>query len=927
VDQLLTTKLFTPPTRPELVSRPRLIERLNGGLHRKLTLISAPAGFGKTTLVTEWLVNLALDAEKENQIENRIAWISLDEGDNDFARFLAYFIAALNRVEGMDTTIGEGALTMLQSPQPPPTEAVLTPLINEIAAIPDRILLVLDDYHLIEAQPVHDALTFFLEHLPLQIHLVIAAREDPHLPLSRLRARGQLTELRAADLRFTSSEAAEFLNQEMGLDLSTEDVAALETRTEGWIAGLQLAAISLQGHADTSRLIQSFTGSNRLVLDYLIEEVLDQQTEDIQAFLIQTAILNRLTGSLCDAVRFGTAERHTKQDNGQEILEMLDRANLFIIPLDEERHWYRYHHLFTDLLRQRLRQTQPDLLPILHHNASEWYEQNGFIDEAIEHAMRAEDFERAAHMIEEQVDAVWERGEHAKLERWLAGLPVELVLTKPQLCIFLAWNQLVSGEQEAAERSLQSAEHALETSTDRALESSPIEPSQLPDSERMKIQGRAAVIRAFLAFFRGDVPEIIQYAHQALEYLPKQDLTWRSTVAIALGDAYRVQGDLVAAHRAQLEALEACKLAGDIYPIMLSNVKVAINLRMLGELQQTIESCQQQMQFIKESGLSQTGIAGWLLAVWGETLAELNDLDGAAHHAKKGIELIKHDGTLAMLTWSYTCLVRILFSRGDLDGAEEIIQITENIARKSHVPPWITNQMAAWRARVWLAQDKLEAVPQWVEERELVADGKLTHLNEIEYMMLARILIAQEQLDEATVLLQRLLEAAEAGGRTSRVIEILILQALVFYAQGDTEQALTTLEKALTLAESEGFIRIFVDEGPPMSRLLYEAVTRGIVPGYANRLLAAFPMSEPEQTDPSITQIPKSKLVEPLSEREIEVLQLIAEGLTNQEVASRLFLALSTVKVHTRNIYGKLGAHHRADAVAKARAFGILPSS
>jgi LuxR family maltose regulon positive regulatory protein len=491
VDQLLTTKLFTPPTRPELVSRPRLIERLNGGLHRKLTLISAPAGFGKTTLVTEWLVNLALDAEKENQIENRIAWISLDEGDNDFARFLAYFIAALNRVEGMDTTIGEGALTMLQSPQPPPTEAVLTPLINEIAAIPDRILLVLDDYHLIEAQPVHDALTFFLEHLPLQIHLVIAAREDPHLPLSRLRARGQLTELRAADLRFTSSEAAEFLNQEMGLDLSTEDVAALETRTEGWIAGLQLAAISLQGHADTSRLIQSFTGSNRLVLDYLIEEVLDQQTEDIQAFLIQTAILNRLTGSLCDAVRFGTAERHTKQDNGQEILEMLDRANLFIIPLDEERHWYRYHHLFTDLLRQRLRQTQPDLLPILHHNASEWYEQNGFIDEAIEHAMRAEDFERAAHMIEEQVDAVWERGEHAKLERWLA-----VVLTKPQLCIFLAWNQLVSGEQEAAERSLQSAEHALETSTDRALESSPIEPSQLPDSERMKIQGRAAVIRA-----------------------------------------------------------------------------------------------------------------------------------------------------------------------------------------------------------------------------------------------------------------------------------------------------------------------------------------------------------------------------------------------------------------------------------------------
>jgi LuxR family maltose regulon positive regulatory protein len=606
---------------------------------------------------------------------------------------------------------------------------------------------------------------------------------------------------------------------------------------------------------------------------------------------------------------------------------MLEHANLFIVPLDNERRWYRYHHLFSDLLRRRLRQTQLEQMPSLHHRASEWYEQNGFTDEAIKHSLHAEDFEMAAHLIEGQVDAVWQRGEHAKLQRWLDGLPVELVLTKPQLCIFLAWDQLVSGEQEAAEQSLQAAEHALETNTDRVTESLPIELARLPDSESMKLQGMAAVIRAFLAFFRGDVPEIIHYARQALEYLPEQDLAWRSTVAIALGDAYRVQGDLVAAHRAQLEALEACKLAGDIYPIMLSNVKVAINLRMLGKLKQTVESCQQQMQFSKECGLSQTGMAGWLLAVWGETLAELNDLDGAVHHAKKGIELIKSGGTLAMLTWSYMCLVRILFSRGDLDGAEDIIQKTENVARKSHVPPWITNQMAAWQARLWLAQDKLEAASQWAGERELVADGNLTHLNEIEYMMLARILSAQEQLDEASGLLQRLLEAAEAGGRTSIVIEILILQALARQAQGDIDQAVITLEKALTLAEPEGFIRVFVDEGPPMARLLYQALSRGIAPDYTNRLLTAFPVTEPEPAVPPKTQVPKSELVEPLSEREIEVLQLIAEGLTNQEVASHLYLAPSTIKVHTRNIYSKLGAHHRADAVAKARAFGILPST
>jgi len=343
---ILVTKLFTPPARPTLVPRPRLIKQLNDGLHCKLTLISAPAGFGKTTLVSEWAGNFRKDNEIESQTEHRIAWLSLDESDNDPARFLAYFIAALNHTEGIEAAFGKGALGILQSPQPPPIEAVLTPLINEIAAIPDRILLVLDDYHLIDAQPVHDALSFLLKNMPPQMHLVIATRKDPHLPLSRFLARGQLTELRAADLRFTSSEAAEFLNQVMGLDLSTEDVAALETRTEGWIAGLQLAAISMQRGDDATNFIKSFTGSHRLVLDYLIEEVLEQQDQNVQAFLLQSAVLSRLTASLCDAI--------TGQNDGQETLEYLEHANLFIVPLDNERRWYRYHHLFAELLRQRL---------------------------------------------------------------------------------------------------------------------------------------------------------------------------------------------------------------------------------------------------------------------------------------------------------------------------------------------------------------------------------------------------------------------------------------------------------------------------------------------------------------------------------------------------------------------------------------------
>lgn len=913
---LLRTKLYIPPLRREQVPRPRLIERLDAGLRRKLTLVSAPAGFGKTTLVSEWVDHLRLDAAKESQIANRIAWLSLDESDNDPTRFLAYSIAALQTIEA---NIGKGALSALQSPQPPPTETILTALINEIAAIPDRIILALDDYHLIEAQPIHDALTFLLEHLPPQMHLVIATRDDPHLPLARLRARGQLTELRATDLRFTSSEAAEFLNQVMGLDLSADDIAALETRTEGWIAGLQLAAISLQGHKDATSLIESFTGSHRFVLDYLIEEVLEQQSESVQTFLLQTAVLDRLTGSLCDAL--------TGQDNGRATLEMLEHANLFIIPLDEERRWYRYHHLFSDLLRQRLRQTQLEQATTLHHRASEWYEQNGFADEAIEHALRAEDFERAAHLIEEHVDAIWQRGEHTKLRRWLAGLPVELVFSKPHLCILHAWDLFTSGQQDAAERSLQTAEQALDPGADRAPETSPIERDQPPGSDRMKIQGRAAAIRAFLASYRGDVPGIIQYARQALEYLPEQDLTWRSTATIALGDAYSFNGDTVAAYRARLEAWEASKAAGNIYMILIASLKFAVTLRQQGQLQRVLEICQQQLQLANESGVSQTVVVGWLLAIWGEVLAELNDLDGAIHRAKNGAELTERGKDVMVIGWSNLCLMRVLFSRGDIAGADKIIQKMENIARESDMPPWITNLMAAWQARILLAQDKLDAASQWMQERGLDADGESTYLHEVEYIVLARILIAQGRLDEAARLLQRLLEATETGGRTCRAIEILMLQALAFQAGGDTARAMTTLERALILAEPVGFIRIFVDEGPPMARLLYEAATRGIAPDYARRLLAIFPVAEPEQTGPSKTQAPKPELIEPLSERELEVLELIAEGLTNPEIASRLFLSLNTVKVHTRNIYGKLGVHSRTQAVARARALGILAST
>ena len=915
---LLRTKLSVPPLRASMIPRPHLIERLSHGLKlgHKLTLISAPAGFGKTTLVCEWVGNLRLDTAKESQINNRIAWLSLDEDDNDPTRFLAYFITALKQVEGIETTFGDAALSMLRASQPPPTNVILSSLINEVSDIPDRIVLVLDDYHSIESASVDDAHTFLLEHLPPQMHLVIATRDDPNLNIPRLRGRDQLTELRAADLRFTSAEAAEFLNHVMGLDLSANDISTLETRTEGWIAGLQLAAISIQGHKDSTSLIKSFTGSHRFVLDYLIEEVLSQQTESVQTFLLQTSILNRLSASLCDAI--------TGQDNGQETLEVLERANLFVIPLDNERQWYRYHHLFADSLRQRLQSTQPEQLPDLHRRASAWYEQNGFIDEAIEHALHGKDFEQAAHLIEEQVDAI---SEHTRFLRWLDALPVKVILSKPHLCIFHARHLFTSGKMDEAEERLQAAEQTLDLCYDPATGNSLIELDPLSGSDRIKIQGRVAAIRAFLAVYRGDAQETIDYARQALDYLPKQDLTWRSVAALPLGDAYMFKGDIAAAYDTRLEALEMSEKSGHPFMILISNGRLAWTLRQQGKLKQVIHLCEQQMQYADECGISQTLVAGWLEAQWAEALAELDDLDRAVQKAKKGIRSIGSiSENLAAFGWSNLYLVKILFSKGDMAGAKEVIQAMENIVRDYDMHRSISLQISAWRARIGLEENELEAASKWVEELRTDASGKLPFLSEIECIVLARTLIAQENVGEATELLRQLLVTAKAGEHTSRTIKILILQALALQAGGDTDQAITALEKALTLAKPAGFIRIFVDEGPAMARLLYDALARGIAPDYVRRLLAAFPLGEPEQATATKSKVDQSELIEPLSDREIEVLQLIAEGLTNPEISLRLCVSLNTVKTHTRNIYAKLGVHTRTQAVARGRALGIIRS-
>jgi LuxR family maltose regulon positive regulatory protein len=550
-----------------------------------------------------------------------------------------------------------------------------------------------------------------------------------------------------------------------------------------------------------------------------------------------------------------------------------------------------------------------------------WYEQNGFVDESIKHALNAGDYERVAWIFYEHSDAIWKRGEYTNMRRWLSELPDEFVRSKPHLGIINSWDLLISGQYEASEQSLTATEMAIVSSIE-PNKTTPIKRNRLSDSDRMKIQGRAATIRAYLACNRGEIRETERYVHQALAYLPEQDLSWRSIATVALGDAYSLNGDFSSAYRARLAALEASKAAGNTYWILFASMQLAVTMRGQGQLKQALDICQKYLDLASESGLSQSVVMGWLFAIRGEILAELNELDEAHHLAKKGVELAEHGRYLEPLGWSYLCLLRILFSKGDKTGAEEIIHKMESIARESFVSPWVSNRVAAWQARIWLLNSELDAASPWVEERGLKANEAPTYVHEMEYLALARFLIAKRQFNKTSTLLQNLLEAAEAGGRISIVIEILVLQAISFQASGDDHQAMINLEKALVLGEPRGFIRVFVDEGPPMAGLLYQALSRDLAPAYVQRLLAAFPVEEPEKIADQNT--PETDLIEPLSEREVEILQLIAEGLTNPEIAAQLYISLHTVKAHSRNIYGKLGVNNRIQAVTRARALGVL---
>ncbi|MNU89262.1 HTH-type transcriptional regulator MalT [compost metagenome] len=879
---ILYTKLYIPPLRPSLVARPRLIERLDKGLPGKLTLISASAGFGKTTLASHWLTGS----------DRQVAWLSMDEADNDSTRFLTYLFAALKPI---GANMEEGLIGLLQSPQPPPIESILTVLIQEITILSDPFVLVLDDYHVIHDRQIDHALSYLIEHMPPQMHLVMTTRTDPRLSLARLRVRGQLTELRAADLRFTPSETAEFLIRETGLTLTAEHITALATRTEGWAAGLQLAAISMQGSEDIGSFIQSFTGSHRFVTDYLMEEVLEQQPEHVQDFLLGTSILDRLCGPLCDAVLGREARADsTGQSSGQDVLEYLERANLFLIPLDQERCWYRYHHLFADFLRQRLPQGSKSSY---HLRASRWYEDHGLAIEAFHHAVSAHDIDRAAYLVEGNGMPLLFRGAVAPVMNWLESLPGKEMDARPSLWVMYASGLLLRGQMSGVEQKLIAAEQALQAAeqNDKVLD----------------LIGHIASIRATLAVSKHQAEVIMAESQRALEYLHPDNLPVRIATTWTLGYAYQLLGDRAAAGKAYAEALLNSQRIGHVMITIMAALGLGNIQEFDNQLHAAAETYRLVLDMAGDPPLPSACEAHLGLA---RLCYEWNDLEGAQEHGQRSVELAQQFEQADRVVAGEVFLARMKLALGEVSSAAFILAKADHFARQHNFEHQIP-RIAAAQVPVLLRQGNLEAAAQLAQKHELP-------------LCEARLHLAQGDTFAALSVLTPLRQEAQAKGIQDERLNVMVLQAAALYAHGDRLTAVQVLTDALTMAEPSGFIRIFLDEGIHMQRLLREAATQGIMESYVGRLLTEFEGERLSHDftppDRSANPVPAGTLIEPLSGRELEVLRLIAEGLSNREISERLYIALTTVKGHNRIIFDKLQVSRRTEAVARARTLGLL---
>jgi LuxR family maltose regulon positive regulatory protein len=911
-DVLLATKLHVPAPQPGFVPRGRLVQALSEGLARGRVLVCAPAGFGKTALLAGWARGGG----------RPVAWLGLDSGDSDPARFSRYVVAALDRARpGL-----AGRLGAPLGPSPPGSlEGLVTALINELAADPgpDEVLLVLDDYHLIESGPVHESVALLLGNLPPGLRVVVSGRADPPLPLARLRARGQLAELRAADLRFTPEEAAALLGETAGPGLPAEAVAALVARTEGWAAGLQLAGLSLRGHTDATGFVAAFSGSHRFVLDYLADEVLDGQTGQVRAFLLETSVLERLSGELCDAI--------TGRSDSQVMLQNIERAGLFLVPLDEVRGWWRYHHLFADLLRTRLQAEQPGRVEALHRATAAWCDEHDLADAAVRHALAAGDAAWAARLVERHVEDLLASGERVTLRRWLSMLPAESVRDRPRLCLAQAYGAAQGFQTEALEALLDDAEQAFAVSGDEPYEASGLLFTQTgqPVSVLANVPAGIAFLRASLARLRGDATLAARYNRQALAQLGEDDWLMRSFVRWNQAAADWLAGRLRAAERGLAEVL-AERRAADEFFVGFLVMRVCYDLgevqRAQGNLDAALATYRQALDEAGDcSHTAQTGMAHVGLA---QVLYERNELAAALDHATRGVTLFRQLAFTPLLATGLTVVARIRHAHGDAARALEAM----DEARQAGLSPQVIalfNPLPAQRARLQLTQGDVEAAAQWTTAAGLSPDDEPDYPQEPAYLVLARVLLALGDPGPALTLLQRLLGTAASQGRTGSIIEIQALRAVALAACDDHASALGALTEALTLARQHGYVRVIADEGAPMHALLAQLSAARpdrqdeLDPGYLATLLRAF--SQPDAAPPPGRAAAPPGLAEPLTERELEVLRLLAAGRSNQRIAHELVVALDTVKKHVTHVLGKLGATNRTEAAARARQLGLIP--
>jgi LuxR family maltose regulon positive regulatory protein len=901
--------LHIPLPRGRQVSRLQLVAEINTSLDRKLTLVSAPAGFGKTTLVSEW----------SRQADRAVTWFSIDRGDNDVVRFLSYLIAALQHIE---SGFGYEGLEMLDGTHSPSVQKLLVSLINEFDEQLPPSVLVLDDYHLVDNREVHEAVEYLLENLPDNLHLIIATRADPPWSIARLRVSNQMTEIRVEDLRFDSSQVDEFLNQVMGLGLSTVQVTDLDRRTEGWAAGLQMAALSMRGKVDVDEFIRSFAGSHRFILDYLIEEVLSQQTRQVQEFLLRTSILERLSAPLCDAVR--------SQDDSQEILVELDLTNLFIFSMDSERSWYRYHHLFAELLQSRLGSQLGSEIPLLHRRASDWFAGAGLIDEAIRHAKLAEDPERIAALVEDNAMQMFFQSRIGALSKWMEMLPDELIRSRPWLCIYHAWTLYWIGRRDRVEDCLTHAERCLQSGS---LEKDCVGWANLRQEQKKHISGYIAALRAYNTL--RDMPYAVAMAQRAIELLPEGD-HMLATTEITMGGAYWAEGNVEKSEQAFARArglaldsgFQAIAVSATCYQ-GTQQVKQAHLKEALATFQRAAELAKlPDGRTLLASGLAEIKI--------GKLYLEWNRLSEAAGYLENGVRRLDRLANIDFLVEGLTWSAELALAMGATGLASDHLHNALRLAGVSEIDPWVDTWLNHCYLKYLIQSDRLSEAAGWVREAGIDYHGEIDYLYDLHHLLLARVLLVQGMKDpsagdlaEARRLLERLLFAAENAGWVNERIAIQVMYALAACWMEDEAQALSDLAEALDLAEQDGFIRTFIDWGGWIRPLLERCVENGVRPSYAGKLIAEMDRDIPVPSQPDAGRSPvplqdPPRLVEPLSARELDVLRLLRTELSVPEIADELIIAPSTVRTHIKNIYSKLDAHSRLEALRKAADLDII---